>query len=108
MNRGVYQKWEFVGTDTPGVYYIRNAQTQFVLSSNSKGDIFTDILTYASTQQWIVYPHTENSVIRNFSNEFVLDTGKMMSIFSTVFDEKVEPKQGCLWKITGGRGDPKK
>ena len=69
--------------------------------------MYTDILNNTSNQQWIVYPHTDNSVIRNFSNEFVLDVSKMMSIYSSEFKSEIEPKT-CLWKLSAGRGEPKK
>lgn len=107
MNRGGYQKWEFVNAGSPGVYYIRNAQTQFVLSSNAKGDIFTDLLQNASTQQWIIIPYLENAIIRNFSNEFVLELSSRLLLYTTNIDEKKEYKT-FLWKISAARGEPRK
>jgi hypothetical protein len=80
LNGNVYlnelspNKWEFIITDTAGVYYLKYLPTGLCLSSNESGDLFTTLLEWSSYQKWKLMNTSELQVyaLVNSGNGFVL------------------------------------
>lgn len=81
--RNFYQKWEYIVTDTPGIYYLKNVITGLFLTSNQIGDLYTTIFEGTAYQKWKIMATSEKEiyVFINYGNEFVLDCNVMNMIY---------------------------
>ena len=63
-------KWEFKKIDIPGAYTIKHINTNLLLTSNEKGDIFSTIDLNSSFQKWFVFnsSEAETYAYQNVSN----------------------------------------
>jgi hypothetical protein len=78
-DRNLYQKWEFIVTETAGVYYLKNAQTELFLTSDEVGNLYTTIGKTCPYQKWIIMTTSDPDLflIVNSANDFVIDCNKM-------------------------------
>ena len=67
-------KWEFIGTETTGAYYLKHVNTQLYLTSDEHGDLFTTVGLNSTLQKWLIHTTSINETyaIKNLSNNLYI------------------------------------
>lgn len=93
-DRNLYQKWEFIVTDTIGAYYLKNVITTLYLTSNVLGDLTGSLAdeSISSYQKWYVYLTSipEVYVFTNFGNNYSLDCNKTNQLYINKLSDQMK------------------
>lgn len=84
------QKWGFNITNTPGVYLLKNVQSELYLTTSEKGDLFAAKLDEESTfQKWAIMQTSEDKhfILLSLSNDLVLFTTVMNEVIMSTLDK---------------------
>lgn len=109
QDRELFTKWFFQGTDTPGIYFLKNMKTELYLTSNEYGDIYnTSFDEQSGCQKWIVLSSSEaeSYIIINNGNSFCLicDNLNRLTISKIIESKYEEASDDILFKIFQFKG----
>ena len=92
-------KWEFKATDMIGAYTIKSLNTNLLLTTNEKGEIFTTYDLDSSYQKWYVY-NTDTKEIylfKSVANDLIIKVSPLDEIYLDEQDENNENNQSGLF-----------